>query len=226
MANIHRCTHCEKLASCAFIEGKPYCVDCSRRFVQRERRGLGCGCFSIVISAVFLLIVLSALGSNSDTKTPSGTATPFVTSVPTSTPALDDCISWAKYYAKEHMPKYMMLSDVQISFLGGNKYLSIACDMDVMLKDETYIRTAAEFICEMIPLLRDKQGFDHITFLFYGPFIDKYGNDVQSLGMRAMYSRETLQKVNSEYFLDYLYSKPDGVFKAADTYMIHPSYKD
>ena len=193
------------------------------------------GCFSTLLQilgsgilVLFVMVFFSSLGSVKGNSKPSSrpTSTPVVTAVPTSTPEPDDCIAWATYYANQYMPKDMKVSEVQISTLSGSKYLSIACDMDVMINDKTYIRSAASFICDMIPLLRDKQGFDHITFLFYGPFIDKYGNDVQSLGMRAMYSRATLQKVNTEYFEDYLYSDPRGVFKAADTHMIHSAYKD
>lgn len=183
--------------------------------------------FGIVVLAWIAILLIAQQQSEYEQRTSSPSAsTPSVTAMPTSTPAPDDCIAWATYYANGHMPKDMALTEVQISTLGGDNYLSIACDMDVMWDSDDYIRTAAEFICDMIPLLRDKQGFDHITFLFYGPFIDKYGNDVQSLGLRAMYSRATLQKINTKYFDDHLYSDPEGIFEAADTHMIHTLYKD
>lgn len=195
---------------------------------QKPRKGCLASLFQglCIVAGAWILIVFFVYLASTDVERARPTTAPIVTAVPTSTAAPDDCVSWATYYAKHRMPDDMTLSEVQISTLGSDKYLSIACDMDVMWKSETYIRSGAEFICDMIPLLRDRQGFDHITFLFYGPFIDKYGNEVQSLGMRAMYSRATLQKINTKYFDDHLYSDPEGIFEAADTHMIHTLYKD
>lgn len=226
MADQHKCTHCGKVAPCAFIDSKPYCLDCASKYIPKKNKGIGCGTILIVVALIFLSLVFSA--SNSDTRKTmsSSTSIPRVTAVPTSTPALDDPIAWASYAADKHMPKDMMLSEVQISLLGGNKYLSIACDMEIMWDSDDYLSSAADLICDVIPSIRDKQGFDHVTFLFYAPFRDKYGNTVQELSMRAMYSRSTLQKVNAEYFGRYTSANPEGVFKAADTHMIHPSLKD
>lgn len=162
--------------------------------------------------------------------TPSYTASPTSTPTasPTATPAapMDDPIAWGRYAASKKLSRDLSLADVALSSMGGNTYLSIACNMSTMYSNKAYIVEAAEFIAGVIPLIRDVQGFDHVTFLFYGTFVDKYGNTTQQLGMRAMYSRKTLQLVNAEYFADYAAANPYGIFNAADTSLIHPTYKN
>ena len=162
--------------------------------------------------------------------TPSYTASPTSTPTarPTATPAapMDDPIAWGQYAADKNISSKLSLADVALSSMSGEIYLSIACNMSTMYSNKAYIVEAAEFIAGVIPLIRDVQGFDHVTFLFYGTFVDKYGNTTQQLGMRAMYSRKTLQLVNAEYFADYASANPYGIFNAADTSLIHPTYKN
>lgn len=155
---------------------------------------------------------------------PRRTSTP--TSAPTATLPVDQPVAWAKYYTMKNMPKDVALDVVETSTSMGDRYLTIACSMDTMWDDDDYVKAAAELIIGVIPGIRDKEGFDRLTFIFYGPFTDKYGNSVQELGIRAMYSRETLGKINTDYFRSYRYSKPEAIIQAADAYMIHPSYQD
>lgn len=192
----------------------------------RAKKSSGCLSFIMTVLFLFLCFVVFANSSSNDMEpAEKPKLTSVATAVPTSTPALDDCVAWATHYATRHMPKDMTLNSVDISTSQGETYLAIVCDMKQMWDGDDYITAAAELICDVLPLLRDKHGFDHVSFIFYGPFIDRYGNTVHQLGMRALYSRETMQKVNTEYFGKYTRALPDGVFKAADTHMIHPSYK-
>lgn len=186
---------------------------------------------SIVLGVYLFLGVLvqssqDTANSASSRVTSAPTATP--TSRPTATPAapMDDPIAWGQYAADKNMSSKLSLADVALSSMSGEIYLSIACNMSTMYSNKAYIVEAAEFISGVIPLIRDVQGFDHVTFLFYGTFVDKYGNTTQQLGMRAMYSRQTLQLVNAEYFADYAAANPYGIFNAADTSLIHPTYKN
>ena len=178
----------------------------------------------IFLSVLSVCYVLSLMSESAREVSNSRRATSAPTASPTVAAPIDDPTAWARYAAEKNLIKKMSLEDVALSTLGGNTYLSIACNMDVMRDGDTYIIEAAKFIACVIPIIRDIQGFDHVTFLFYGPFIDKYGNEVHELGMRAMYSRKTLNKVNAEYFEDYAVVEPRGIFKAADTYMIHRAY--
>lgn len=186
---------------------------------------------SIVLGVYLFLGVLvqssqDTANSASSRVTSAPTATP--TSRPTATPAspMDDPIAWGQYAADKNMSSKLSLADVALSSMSGEIYLSIACNMSTMYSNKAYIVEAAEFIAGVIPLIRDVQGFDHVTFLFYGTYVDKYGNTTQQLGMRAMYSRKTLQLVNAEYFADYAAANPYGIFNAADTSLIHPTYKN
>lgn len=186
---------------------------------------------SIVLGVYLFLGVLvqssqDTANSASSRVTSAPTATP--TARPTATPAapMDDPIAWGQYAADKNMSSKLSLADVALSSMSGEIYLSIACNMSTMYSNKAYIVEAAEFIAGVIPLIRDVQGFDHVTFLFYGTFVDKYGNTTQQLGMRAMYSRQTLQLVNAEYFADYAAANPYGIFNAADTSLIHPTYKN
>lgn len=154
------------------------------------------------------------------------TSTPTVTVAPTATAPSDHHIAWAEYYALEYMPDDMTLDIVETSTSNGEVYLTIACNMDTMWDGKAYVKSAAELIIGVIPGIRDKVGFDHVTFLFYGPFVDKYGNSVQQLGIRAMYTLDTLSKINVSYFNSYRYSKPEAIIQAADTHMIHRAYQD
>ncbi len=185
------------------------------------------GCLTIFLKAVMIVLlampILSIILAFVDNDDP---APVRPTAKPTATAAQDDIISWATYYARINMPKDMSLDIVETSVSVGETYLTIACNMDTMWDSDDYIRSAAQLIIDVIPLIRDRHGYDNVTFLFYGPFTDKYGNSTQSLGMRAMYSRHELQTINCDYFGDYIYSKPDAIFKVNKNYLIHPSYYD
>lgn len=181
---------------------------------------------SIILIVSYILIEI-AYYQNSDhpvisTISPHGTATPR----PTAAPALDDPVAWGIYYAEKYMPDDMELDTVETSISVGETYLVIACNMEQMWDSDDYIRSASELICKVGPDLLNVEGYDHVTFLFYGPFIDQYGNDIQSLGIRAMYSREELNKINFDYFYNTRFSKPEGVIKTTNHYIIHPSYLD
>lgn len=181
--------------------------------------------------AGIVLLVLSVVGfirssDSSDGASSKATSTARPTPTATAIAPADDIVSWASYYAEKYMPDDMALDTVETSISVGETYLTIACNMDVMLDSEAYLRSATELICKVGPAIRNRSGYDHVSFLFYGPFIDKYGNSIQSLGIRAMYSLEELQIINFEYFYSRRYTDPTAVIKTNNDYLIHPSYLD
>lgn len=183
-----------------------------------------CVRFFLFLFAVTLVIISAGSKSTSSAQKAAVTVTASATATPTA--PMDDPIAWGRYAATKNMSRNLSLADVAISSMSGEKYLSIACNMDTMYSGKAYIVESAKFIAGVIPMIRDVQGFEHVTFLFYDTFVDKYGNTTQQLGMRAMYSRKTLQLINAEYFVDYAAANPYGIFNAADTSLIHPTYKD
>jgi len=218
VAELKKCSCCGKEKPYVMIGGKVYCFDCAEETSSHKS-----GRTSYVVYIVLGILLLFLVVRSADQSAPASFV-PDTTVVPTSTPLLDDPVTWALYAANKHMPKDMTLDTVEISQSVGERYLTIACNMDTMWDGNDYITAAADLICGVIPVIRDKQSYEHVTFVFYGPFVDKYGNSSQQLGIRAMYSRETLQKVNTEYFARYTRANPSGVIKAADTYLIHPAY--
>lgn len=229
---MNKCSKCGRMCFTMSRDGKEYCIDCATRLAKEHQRGSAQGRFlravllicSLAIVFVPLYVLYQSIPDSTSTSSPRRTSAP--TSSPTATAPSNHHIAWSEYYVLKNMPDDVTLDVVETSTSMGEVYLTIACNMDTMWDGEAYVKAAAELITGVIPGIRDKVGFDHVTFLFYGPFVDKYGNSVDQLGIRAMYSRDTLSKINVDYFRSRRYSDPEAVIQVADTYFIHRAYQD
>lgn len=156
------------------------------------------------------------------------TPTPRPTVAPTATPSPDDTISWVSYYAGNGCADDVSFRTVYESSSNGESILVIQFYMSPMSSGKSYRRAAAQTIIAVGSYIRDQgyhNKYDSVNFLFYGGFIDKYGNNSESLGIRAWYTSEEISLLNYAYFDGSVYSNPDAIIKAADDYIIHPAYQ-
>lgn len=195
---------------------------------QEKKKG---GCLSAVFKGVcwvvgiyFAFAILMVLLSVDSSKSSS---TPKVTAAPTATAPVSDVVAWIKYYAKSSLPDDTKLDSVE--YLPQTKRLYIICEMDSMWNGKAYLRASAEFISNFCNKIRSYSGLsDDVTVIAIvnGPFIDKEGNDMIAVGVRAEYSFEKIKRLNYGYFDNALYSHPEWIIEAADEYKISPAYLD
>lgn len=189
------------------------------------------GCVAVFLKAVlkvvgiyFAIAILIALLTGDSSKSSS---TPKVTAAPTATAPVSDVVTWIKYYAESSLPDDTKLDSVE--YLPQTKRLYVICEMDSMWNGKAYLRASAKFINNFCNRICTYSGLnDDVTVIVIvnGPFIDKEGNDMISVGVRAEYSFEKIKRLNYEYFDNALYSHPERIIEAADEYKISPAYLD
>lgn len=182
----------------------------------------------IIVILVFILCtkVLELAGNIADAMP---TPTPRVTAAPTPTAQPDDAVSWVSYYADKGKASNVDFRSVEETTSAGENILVIKFYLNPMSRDKDYRVAAARTIINVGQSIRAKnfhKRYDSINFLFYGGFIDKYGNKTESLGIRAWYEDYEFDLLNFDYFKGILSSDPDAIIKAADDYIIHPAYQD
>lgn len=210
-----------------FVEQRPISED-NFHVVAPEEKKKG-GCLSTILKAIcwvvgiyfacaFLVTLSSELSSKPSSK-------PKVTAAPTATAPISDVASWVKHYAKSSLPDDTKLDSVE--YLPQSKRLYVICEMDSMWNGKAYLKASAEFVSNFCSRIRTYSGLnDDVTVIVIvnGPFIDKEGNDMIAVGVRAEYSFEKIQRLNYEYFDNALYSHPEWIIEAADEYKISPAY--
>lgn len=156
------------------------------------------------------------------------TSTPRVTAAPTATARPGDTIAWVSYHAGNGCADDVSFRAAYENSSDGESILVIKFFMSPMSSGKSYRRSAAQTIIDVGYAIRKRgyhKKYDSVNFLFYGGFIDKYGNREENLGIRAWYTSEEIGLLNFEYFEDSVYSNPDAIIKAADDYIIHPAYQ-
>lgn len=185
-----------------------------------SKKNSGCLTSCFIVLAVLLVLIWALEHQTPSTKTSS----PKVTVRPTATAPANDVESWVKYYANKNMPDDMHLGSVQ--YLPLTSRLYVICDMDTMWNGKAYLRACSEFITGFCENVKNLDGFETVILTFNGPFIDREGNDITAVGVKAEYSVEKLRRLNFDYFDNYTRSDPAKIIKAADDYTISPAYLD
>ena len=161
--------------------------------------------------------------------TPLPTFTPTPTPAPTPTALPDDTLSWVSFYADAGKGDDVDFRSAEEAIIDGENILVIKFYLNPMYKEKYYRVAAARAIINVGQSIRSNnlhRDYDSINFLFYGGFIDKYGNKTESLGIRAWYEDYEFDLLNFDYFNGILFSDPDAIIKAADDYIIHTAYRD
>lgn len=184
----------------------------------------------IAVLALYLIFQIVSIGPQllDHVRELAPTSTPRVTAAPTATARPGDTIAWVSYHAGKGCADDVSFRSAYENSSDGESILVIKFIMSPMSSGKSYRRAAAQTIIDVGYAIR-KSGYhkkyDSVNFLFYGGFIDKYGNREENLGIRAWYTSEEIGLLNFEYFEDSVYSNPDAIIKAADDYIIHPAYQ-
>lgn len=191
-----------------------------------EKNHSGClKSFLIALAVLFAMIYVF----NNQTDPSDKSSAPKATASPTSTAPADDILSWVSYYADTGKGDDVVFRSAKENTSAGEKILVIEFYLNPMSKNKYYRLAAAQTILNVGSSIRSKKlhkNYDSINFLFYGGFVDKYGNKTESLGIRAWYEDYEFEKLNFDFFKSTLYSDPDAIIKAADEYIIHRLYQD
>ena len=191
-----------------------------------KKNNSGCLTACLIFMAI-LLAIIYVFNFHSDTS--NNSSAPKVTAMPTATAPSDDVVAWVSYYAKLGVADDVSFRSVEETTSTGEKILVIKFFLSPMSTEKHYRVAAAQTIIWVGEPIRSRgyhNDYDSVNFLFYGGFIDQYGNRKESLGIRAWYTREELSLLNFDYFDSSVYSNPDAIIKAADDYIIHPAYQD
>lgn len=203
------------------------------RYVSSPEKNKKGGCLSILFKTIcwvaglyfaliFFIAFFSVILNNDYTgKTAS-------TPAPTSTAPADDVVAWVSYYAELGVADNVSFRTVEETTSAGQKILVVKFFLSPMSKEKYYRVAAAQTIIQVGESIRNgnyHKGYDSVNFLFYGGFIDQYGNRKESLGIRAWYTTEELSLLNFDYFESSVYHDPDAIIKASDDYIIHPAYQ-
>lgn len=183
--------------------------------------------FIIFVLVVFLCFQLINLAGIIGDRVNAATAKP--TAIPTATAPVNDILSWVNYYADMEKGKDVVFRSAYETTSAGESILVIEYYLNPMSDGDDYRRQAARTIIDVgskIHARKYHKMYDVINFLFYGGFIDKYGNKTDLLGIRAWYENEDFEKLNFSYFDGRIYSDPDAIIRAADEYTIHRAYQD
>lgn len=225
-----RCQRCRRSADLYQTENDDFvCCDCYQgKPVSPPPQGKSCSGaifdalkWCAIFFAAWLLIAhffgdSSTSGSSSRPSEPPGAT---ATRIPT-TP-LELC----EYFARRNSTSDLAVESVKVDSSEGKDYLVVTCKLDVLRDPDDYIRAAVKFMLAVAEPMATRGSFDVMTFVFNGPFVDKYGNDVTLVGARAMCDLSTLRKINFDHFAGYLYIDPYSYFRACDTYFIHPAWQ-
>lgn len=184
----------------------------------------------IAVLALYLIFQIVSIGPQllDHVRELAPTSTPRVTAAPTATARPGDTISWVSYHAGKGCADDVSFRSAYENSSDGESILVIKFFMSPMSSGKSYRRSAAQTIIDVGYAIRKRgyhKKYDSVNFLFYGGFIDKYGNKEENLGIRAWYTSEEIGLLNFEYFEDSVHSNPDAIIKAADDYIIHPAYQ-
>lgn len=177
-------------------------------------------CFTYIICAIFVFFLLSFLSSGKNTTAPSSTSTPCATLFPDAT-----CEDAALYYGDLFGDTYMDTQKAQIIEQATNnaRSLNINAHYTGSTDDGTCVRNCVKYMLSVLSSMENQSGdFDNIQFVITSAgYIDKYGNSATPIVMTACIYRETMEKINYEYFLSAIYSSTRHPLEAFDSYYVH-----
>lgn len=179
----------------------------------------------IIVFVIVYRVACHALYGDPIIPEPAPTSTPEVTTAPTPVP--EDLSVLVDYFVTASLPSGMVATNVLcLKYNESTNNITVILQMDVMSDGNAYLRASAKFIHGFLHSLSTLDGIHNVTINITGPFVDVYGNDKISTGVRVEYSMATIRKINYSYFDRKLRADPISFIRTADDYYIHPSYQD
>lgn len=178
-------------------------------------------CFLLLIAIIVIPIFISHFSNRSSP------ASVSEASLTAEHPAPDTPVEAAQFYTRQLGIDDISLEQAKLITQASDEALSLNLNVHYSGHTDFFVRTSLLYSLGLLSDLRYIDGFDNVCFVFSSDgFVDSYGNPAKSVVCTMQVNRDTMQRINYNYFISNLRNTTRQPLDAFDSYYLHPDLMD